>query len=56
MSNFFQDRICPGENVSCNGQGTCDQGSGLCSCYEGYSGSDCSGLCFTLLKNRIVKI
>ena len=48
LNDFFQDRICPGKNQSCNGQGICDQGSGLCICNEGYTGLDCSGLCFTV--------
>ena len=48
IDDFFQDRICPGKDESCNGQGTCDQRSGHCICNEGYTGLDCSGLWLTL--------
>jgi hypothetical protein len=29
-------------NVECSGRGTCDYGSGICSCYEGYTDEYCS--------------
>jgi hypothetical protein len=31
-----------GLNVECSGRGTCDYGSGICDCYEGYTDEYCS--------------
>ena len=32
---------CPGENGSCNSHGTCMPSSGICVCFDGYSGASC---------------
>jgi len=31
-----------GVNIECSGRGSCDYGSGLCQCYEGYTDEYCS--------------
>lgn len=36
-----QYKLCPS---SCNSNGQCDRNTGLCACYEGYFGEDCSGV------------
>ena len=35
-------KLCP---KGCNGNGTCDYSSGVCTCNAGYTGVDCSGEC-----------
>jgi len=29
------------ENIECSGRGGCDRGSGMCECYDGYTGNAC---------------
>ena len=30
------------ELIDCSGRGLCDGGSGVCACFKGYTGDDCS--------------
>ena len=41
--DIFLDKSCPGGSPPCNGNGQCDNTTGLCTCNEGNQGSDCSG-------------
>ena len=39
----YLDKSCPGGSLPCYSNGQCDHSTGLCTCNEGYQGSDCSG-------------
>ena len=37
------DISCPGVGSPCSGNGQCDLTVGVCTCSEGFQGSDCFG-------------
>ena len=40
---FLLDVSCPGVGSPCSGNGQCDLTVGVCTCQEGFQGSDCFG-------------
>ena len=40
---FLLDVSCPGVGSPCSGNGQCDLTVGVCTCSEGFQGSDCFG-------------